>query len=70
MVLFEYLLFVCFKKRDNSTISNIIPGDFDGDSVMDLLVVSQKNSATEYKMSFFRGTKSVARYINDLGKVT
>lgn len=32
---------------------------------MDLLIVSQPHGSTQYKMSFFRGTKS-ARYMNDL----
>ena len=31
---------------------------------MDLLIVY---GVAEFKMSFFRGTKTVARYINDLG---
>jgi len=32
---------------------------------MDLLIVSQPPGSAQYKMSFFRGTKS-ARYMNDL----
>ena len=46
---------------------NIVPGDFNGDSVMDLLITSQMpNDASKYKMSLFLGEKS-ARYSNQLG---
>lgn len=48
--------------RDNSIIESIVPGDYDGDSVMDLLVVSKTG-----KMSLFLGDKK-SRYTNDLRK--
>lgn len=54
-----------YKLKDNSKIFNIVPGDFDGDSIMDLLVVSQQGETAAFKMSYFKGQKS-ARYINDL----
>lgn len=47
----------CFKNlRNDSTIVNIVPGDFNGDSVMDLLIVSRESDY--YKMSLFLGNKN------------
>lgn len=52
----------------SSTIVNIVPGDFNGDSIIDMLVVhdsvDSKQSA-EYQMSLFLGRKQ-SRYENDL----
>ena len=47
----------------NALIVNIVPGDFNGDSIMDILVVYQSNEG--YYMSFFKGNKA-QRYENDL----
>ena len=47
-------------------IVNIVPGDFNGDSVIDMLVV-YKISDTKMQMSLFLGNKT-SRYDNDFSK--
>ncbi len=49
-------------------IVNIVPGDFNGDSVIDMLVV-YKISDTKMQMSLFLGNKT-SRYDNDFSKTT
>ena len=43
---------------------NIIPGDFTGDSIIDMIVVFEANDST-FGMSLFLGKKN-SRYENDL----
>lgn len=60
-------LFLQYKKtslKNNSTIVNIVPGDFNGDSIIDMLVV-YKAKDNKFEMSLFLG-KKVSRYENDL----
>ena len=52
----------------NRLIVNIVPGDFNGDSVIDMLVV-YKISDTKMQMSLFLGNKT-SRYDNDFSKTT
>ncbi len=63
------LLQICyvFFLRNNSTIVNIVPGDFTGDSEIDMLVIYEAEEGS-FKMTLFVGNKKT-RYENDLEKV-
>lgn len=51
---------------DQALVVNIVPGDFNGDSIMDILVVySSVADLSSYHLSLFFGNKS-SRYTNDL----
>ena len=45
---------------------NLLPGDLNGDSIIDLLVTYKINN-NDYKMSLFLGKKD-SKHTNDIGK--
>jgi hypothetical protein len=49
------------------TIVNVVPGDFNGDSIVDMLVVFKNGEETTFQMIMFLGKKA-SRYENDFGK--
>lgn len=52
-------------KNSDALVVNIVPGDFNGDSMMDIIVVYTTDKFSTYKMSLYLGNKT-SRYNNDL----
>ena len=50
--------FTSFRLLTSPLVVNIVPGDFNGDSVMDLLFISQTEQGANYKASLMLGNKS------------
>ncbi len=57
---------LAFYLSENNTIVSLIPGDFNGDSVIDLLVTYRLNF-NKYRMSIFY-EKKTSKTTNELGK--
>jgi hypothetical protein len=56
-----------FLSNDSANVVNIVPGDFNGDSIMDIIVVYNIPSVdSNYHISLFMGNKS-SKYTNDIG---
>jgi hypothetical protein len=63
-------LFIRYKNATlNATratnVVNIVPGDFNGDSIIDMLVVYDTETRGEFRMSLFLGRKQ-SRYENEI----